>query len=306
MYPIEARTALGAAFIRASHLEVHNKPYVFNDHLATALLTQAEKNEFRERFAEQYNNWTKKTWFQEAKMTVLEDDFLGYMRTSPLVPEILARQAYAESFISSRSNIPINQYAILGAGLDTFALRNSDSNLKVYEIDRKIMVDFKKQRLVLSGFGRKDRYRSVSVDFESEDLAERLKDSGFSSNVPSVVSLLGVTPYLTFEGIENTFGALNNVLCPSSVVVFDYTLPEALDRTCGCPFTIELADRLAEIGEPLQISLRSEDYKMLLTRMGFNLIENLSPIDVHSRYFAGRSDGLQAAAFVCLAAAKKL
>lgn len=305
-YPIEAKTAVGSAFIRAAHVEVSERPYVFNDIFANMLLTHEEKKEFRESFSNQYYNWTTKKWYRDAGKTILEDHFLGYMQTSPLVPEVLARQVYAESHICTSSSRYFRQYLILGAGLDTFSLRNSDLDLKVYEIDRPIVAGFKKQRLISSDLEKMSRYCSVPIDFECEEFPEKLEESGFRTDLPSIVSWLGVTPYLTFKGIENTFHALSSVLCRSSIVVFDFTLPEALDSRGGCPFTIELADRLEKIGDPLQINLGSEAYVALAKKMGFNLLEILTPDNIQSRYFSSRTDGLRAAEFVCLAAVMRI
>ncbi|HWB93728.1 MAG TPA: class I SAM-dependent methyltransferase [Puia sp.] len=50
---------------------------------------------------------------------------------------IVARARFVEDLVASAMPKGIHQYVILGAGLDTLALRRRDlmANLKVYEID---------------------------------------------------------------------------------------------------------------------------------------------------------------------------
>lgn len=302
MYPREARTAMGAAFIRAAHLQVGHAPYVFEDYFAEALLEEDEKNDFREYFSGQYTSWLGQPWFPSIANSPVSDPFIGYMHTSPLVPEVLARQAYAEGFLT-RLGSKCMQYVILGAGLDTFSFRSSNPGLLVYEVDRKEVSGFKMSRATsLRGApGRAPVY--VPMNLGADDLSDRLLNAGLKRHLPTEVSCLGLTPYLTATSLQETLSSLRGVMCESSIVVFDYTLPEALNANEGCPFTIELARRLEELGDPLQLELDTEAYRNVLGKAGFRVLEHLSPPDIQEKYFEGRRDGLLAAKYVCLFAA---
>jgi methyltransferase (TIGR00027 family) len=302
MYPSEARTAMGAAFIRAAHLQVGHSPYVFEDYFAEVLLKQDEKNDFREYFSCQYTSWLGQPWFPSKANLPVSDPFLGYMRTSPLVPEVLARQAYAEGFLR-RLGSKCMQYVILGAGLDTFAFRSSNRDLIVYEVDRKEVSDFKMSRATLLRGAPGSAPVYVPMNLGADDLPSRLLKAGLKRHLPTQVSCLGLTPYLTATNLQETLGSLRGVMSESSVVVFDYTMPEALNANDGCPFTIELAGRLEELGDPLQLELDTEAYSRVINKAGFRVLEHLSPSDIQERYFEGRSDGLLAAKYVCLCAA---
>jgi methyltransferase (TIGR00027 family) len=302
MYPREARTALGAAFIRAAHTHFGHRPLVFEDRLADLLLEAEEKIEFREYFSHQFNSWRQQDWFQSRSGVFAGDAFIGYMRTSPLVPEVLARQAFAERILLG-SSTNYAQYVILGAGFDSFSFRNPDPNLVVYEVDRNEVSRFKRSRTALleNVVGRDPIY--VATTLGSTDLGVRLLRAGLRTDLPTLVSCLGLTPYLSLSELTEMFASVRRVLCRQSTIAYDYTMPEALSPAGGCPFTIELASRLDKLGDPLCLELSDDGHRRLLENSGFRLIEQLVPREIQERYFMGRRDGLSAASHVVLASA---
>lgn len=293
---------MGAAFIRAAHTQVGHSPLVFEDWLADVLLEADEKRDFKEYFACQFKSWCDQPWFQSFANGFVGDPFSGYMQTSPLVPEVLARQAFAEGILTASGTI-YGQYVILGAGLDTFSYRNPNSGLVVYEVDRNEVSTFKKSRtLSLRNVpGRAPIY--VAMTLEDGDLGGRLLKAGLQSNVPTLVSCLGLTPYLRLRDLTEMFASLRRVLDWRSAIAYDYTMPEALSPIGGCPFTIELAGRLDQLGDPLHLELNADGHRKLLEHSGFRLIEHLAPGEIQTRYFKDRKDGLSAASHVCLASA---
>jgi methyltransferase (TIGR00027 family) len=266
------------------------------------LLETDEKGEFREYFARQFNSWCQQPWFQSWSDGFSGDAFTGYMRTSPLVPEVLARQAFAEGILTS-SATTYSQYVILGAGFDTFAFRNLNPELVVFEVDRNVVSTFKESRssLLRNVPGRAPIYVATTLD--DGDLGGRLLQAGLRTDVPTLVSCLGLTPYLRLSELTEMFASVRRVLGRRSVIAYDYTMPEALSPTGGCPFTIELAARLDQLGDPLRLELSADGHRSLLEHSGFRLIEHLAPGEIQTRYFKGRSDGLSAASHVCLASA---
>jgi len=62
-----------------------------------------------------------------------------------------------------------------------------------------------------------------AVDFERDDLGERLAGAGFQQNPPAFFTWLGVVPYLTQEAIGNTLDYMESI--QNSEVVFDYMEP---------------------------------------------------------------------------------
>ena len=109
---------------------------------------------------------------------------------------MVARGRFVEDLVSQQVERGIDQYVILGAGLDTFVQRRPEmgSRLTVFEIDRPSPQAWKRQRLIELGFGVPDWLRFVPVDFEGGDAWwKRLASAGFDTSQPAVVASTGVS-----------------------------------------------------------------------------------------------------------------
>ncbi|MDB4946404.1 MAG: hypothetical protein JWP97_5938 [Labilithrix sp.] len=101
----------------------------------------------------------------------------------------------------------VDQYVILGAGLDTFAQRKPQlaSRFRIFEVDQPAPREWKRRRLEDLGFGVPAFLHLVPVDFEAGDTWwDRLPDAGFDRSRPAVVASTGVTTYLTRDTIAAT------------------------------------------------------------------------------------------------------
>src|SRR5262245_20970704 len=87
-----------------------------------------------------------------------------------------ARSRIAEDALSGAVDRGIRQVVILGAGLDTFALRNPHGarQIQIYELDHPATQAWKRQRLVKAQLALPPWLILVPVDFERDDLGEML------------------------------------------------------------------------------------------------------------------------------------
>ena len=104
---IPSRTALSVALRRAAH-QLHDSPVVFADPIAVAILGA--------------------TYAEELRRTPLRMDrpFSIALRAF-----LVARSRYAEDNLRRAVASGVDQYVLLGAGLDTFAYRNPFAKLRV-------------------------------------------------------------------------------------------------------------------------------------------------------------------------------
>ena len=116
----------------------------------------------------------------------------------------------------------VRQIVILGAGLDTFALRNPHGALgiRIYEVDYPATQAWKRQRLAEVQIALPPWLIFVPVDFERDDVGEKLVAAGFQQNSPAFFTWLGVVPYLTQDAIVSTLDYMASI--QDSEVVFDY------------------------------------------------------------------------------------
>ena len=281
-----SETAQFAAAHRAYHF-MHNRPAVLEDTAAIWLLGPPLR-------------------------TVLRVAPLRWLFWRPLLAKvrpisvfIVVRSRYAEDTLEHCIGDGCRQYVILGAGLDSWALRHDEPGVTVFELDRPETQQWKEARIQSRLGALPSHLRLIPVDFERESITDVLPSHGFDPRSNAFVSWLGTICYLTRGAIEETFASLAKVCAPGSRIVFDYFQP----KSTMSPADLQLFEVLDEggtrRGEPIQTFLDAEDMAEILFSAGFRVIEDLLASKIKRRYLAQRSDGLDIPDFVRLCCAER-
>jgi len=259
-----SKTALRVAIRRAAH-QLVEEPKVLDDPIAVRLLGSG--------FARDLERASHK----------VARDFRAFMA---------ARSRYVEDQLKDAVSKGVEQYVVLGAGLDTFAYRNPFPSLRVLEVDFPATQEWKRSMLAEAAIALPTNLVFVPLDFEHKTLAEGLSDAGFDAARPAFFGWLGVVPYLTLEAFRATIGTIAD-MARGSVVSFDYAFPpETLSPPRRLVFDA-LSARVAAAGEPFQLFFSPEELEAELRRMGFRRIEQIDSEHLNALYFAGRADGLK-------------
>jgi methyltransferase (TIGR00027 family) len=209
-------------------------------------------------------------------------------RTRSSRSSIVARARAAEDMVTTSG---ARQYVILGAGLDTFAQRDQGT-VRVFEVDAPAAQAWKRERLDELGLLDPRRPRLVPVDFEAgESWLGKVVASGLDPAIPTVVSMLGVTMYLTQEAISATLRAAAS-LAAASVMVFSYSRPVEMAPPEIRPVLEDAARGAAGSGHPWLSLLAPGEAASLARDAGFAGVRVVTSADLHDRYFADRHDGL--------------
>jgi methyltransferase (TIGR00027 family) len=197
----------------------------------------------------------------------------------------VARSRFAEDCIASAVNRGVRQAVVLGAGLDTFGLRNphAGKELRVFEVDRPATQQWKREFLAKANLQIPNWLSLVTVDFEKQAFLERLKAVGFNDGLPAFFTWLGVVPYLSRETVFATLSSIAGL--PYAEVVFDYGEPvDAYPPARRAGYEAMIA-RAAALGEPWLSFFVPNELGSALSAIGFGEIEDLSPRDIAIRYF---------------------
>jgi methyltransferase (TIGR00027 family) len=297
-----SKTAMGTALMRAYHA-AHDRPRIFDDFLAQQLITPEELRIIEARHLAAFQR------FDPAGAASCPDRasaLAGWMQSNGAPAIVFSRARYTEDLLEAGvRQQQVQQYVILGAGMDTFALRRPDllARLQVFEVDHPGTQAHKRRRLREAGREHPAQLHFIPVDFSRENLAKALEGSAYDPQAPSFFSWLGVTYYLTREAALATLRAIAQVAPPGSTVIFDYLDAEAFvpERTAR---RVHIMMKLVErVGEPMLTGFAPASLADDLAPLGLRLEENLSPADIEARFFAGRPDGYHACEQVHLARA---
>ena len=217
-----------------------------------------------------------------------EKDVLQFANQHPLASIghlfTAARSRIAEDALSGAVERGVRQIVILGAGLDTFALRNPHGarQVRLYEVDHPATQAAKLERLAEAQIALPPWLIFVPVDFEQDDLGEKLVAAGFQQNSPAFFTWLGVVPYLTEDAIGRTLDYVSSI--QNSEMVFDYMEPpEAFSEELR---QIERPrdEQLKKMGERSVSRFEPGDIAEILRSHGFRAIEDIDFQEIKSRF----------------------
>jgi methyltransferase (TIGR00027 family) len=186
----------------------------------------------------------------------------------------------------------VRQAIILGAGLDTFGLRNPYPGLRVFEVDHPTTQSWKRQLLADAKIPAPESLTFVPVDFERQSLRQQLIHAGFDFAIATATAWLGVVPYLTREAFAATARVLGRLPAGSSVV-FDYSQPREVLSPIERLMLDSLSARVAKVGEPFQLFFTPAELAEELARFDLTVVEDLDSSALNGRYLANRTDGLE-------------
>jgi methyltransferase (TIGR00027 family) len=176
---------------------------------------------------------------------------------------------------------------LLGAGLDTFSLRNPHAGLgvRVFEVDYPATQGWKRERLKQAGLAVPASLTFAPVDFERQSLADGLTAAGFQRDRPAFFQWLGVVPYLTREAVSATLDFIAGVA--ESEVVFDYAEPFENYPSERRAHVMAVAARAASLGEPWLSLFDPVKLSEMLRSEGCVVVEDLGRPEITERFYGG-------------------
>lgn len=251
-----SRTAIGVAALRAMHQELEPPPPVLDDPVTAELLgpeTMARLRATPERF-------------QTPGARALR-------------AHVVLRSRFAEDRWQQARAAGVEQFVILGAGLDTFAWRQPAWSLdaRVFEIDQPASQAHKRALLAAAGLAVPPNTSLVAVDFEREPLDAALARAGVRRDRPACFSWLGVMMYLEPAAVDTVFRTIAAWPAPSEII-YSFAPPAG-------PGEDRLARRAAGVGEPWRTRMEPDQLRDDLLETGFSHVAFLGIEEAEERYF---------------------
>jgi methyltransferase (TIGR00027 family) len=261
-----SRTAVATAYLRAAHQLLDARPLILDDPVAVSLLGR------------------------DAQRRILATA-AAYRKPEALAlrSHVVLRSRFAEDRLRDAVGRGVAQYVVVGAGLDTFALRQPAwaSALQIVEVDQAGSQAVKRARIGAAGLTVPENVIFAAIDFETESLSEGLCRNGVSTTRSTFFSWLGVTMYLTGAAIDATLGSM--AAFPSgSEVVLTFLPPIANTSGASAAAASRLEQRVADAGEPFVSRFDAESCADRLVAAGFTRVDMLTPEIAGENYYRRR------------------
>jgi methyltransferase (TIGR00027 family) len=260
-----SRTAVAAATARAAHLHVYPGTPIHVDDFALRLVGFSGPDPLRAAARQ----WS--------------------MPSPPRACAYFAlRHRYSEDRLERAIRRGVEQVVLLGAGLDSLALRRPElaERVELVEVDHPDSQRWKRARLQELGLAT-PAVTYLPVDFATESLEQRLIAADVRLDQPIFFSWLGVTQYI--DGAANDATLRFIAQRPrGSEVVFDFIVRNDLLDPSERVFSEDAARSSAEHGEPWLSTFEPDRLEGHLATLDFTEIERLTPRLAASRYYGGQ------------------
>jgi methyltransferase (TIGR00027 family) len=200
---------------------------------------------------------------------------------------IIARTKYFDAIFMEALKLGFDQIVIFGAGFDSRALRFNKLNkgTRIFELDAPITQQEKLKAYKSKKFITTENLVFVPIDFNKENVVEKIAQAGFMAGRKSLFLLEGVTMYLSQDAIENTFRFVSDVSGVGSLIVFDYIYAGVLRREKKYYGEGEIFKTLAKVGEEWTFALEEAEIEPFLSTYGFALKDHSGAQELEDRYF---------------------
>ncbi len=213
---------------------------------------------------------------------------------------VVARTKYIDYEFAKALHEDYEQILIFGAGFDSRVIRFQDISKKnrIFEIDAPITQSSKLQRYKELGIINPDNLTYIPVNFDKENIIDRLNEKGFAKNKKSLFILEGLTMYLQPESAVKTFKIIQEFAGAGSMIVFDYIYASVLRKENLYYGEKEIYKFASGADEKWYFGIEKGRAGDFLAEYGFEILNHMDSNDLENKFFkdkqgniAGRVNG---------------
>jgi len=190
------------------------------------------------------------------------------------------RTRYFDDRLEEQIGLGCRQVVILGAGLDTRAVRKQAPGVTYFEIEDLGTIAFKRARLAEGGIEAPITF--IPGNYVTDGLLRLLQTNGFRFDLPAYFIWEGNTMYLTGTSVTDVLKALSGCIDQFSIS-FDYMAEKVIDLSTGDQRTSEFVKRFAAMGAQWHFGV--DDLQALATEARMTVVENVRIAELHRTYW---------------------
>jgi methyltransferase (TIGR00027 family) len=201
----------------------------------------------------------------------------------PVKDLVKIRTKYLDDMLEKHLHSHVRQVVILGAGLDTRAVRKQAAGVRYFEIDDAATLKLKQACYGQHGIDVDVKF--IPGNYVTDGLIDLLRENGFDFDAPTFFIWEGNTMYLPMSSVKHTLAELRRYV-KHFWLSFDYMAEAVISKTTGDPGITSLVESFATMGAPWRSGIR--DIQGLARDLRLNLIENFKTSELYQAYWLGR------------------
>jgi methyltransferase (TIGR00027 family) len=198
----------------------------------------------------------------------------------PAVKDMVkTRTRYFDDILDAQIAAGVRQVVILGAGLDTRAVRKQSAGVRYFEIDDPATIDLKRHC-----YTRARIHAGVTLipgNYVTDNLIGLLQSNGFDLDAATYFIWEGNIMYLPFSAGTETLRELNRYV-KRFWLSFDYLSESVVRKRTGDPGLTALVVMFVDIGAPWVSGI--DDSLYFAREVGLEVVENITTGELYRRY----------------------
>ena len=199
---------------------------------------------------------------------------------------VLARTRLLDEVFVDALDRSFSQIVVLGAGMDTRALRfqNKNPGAMIFELDIHATQRYKRKVLERKQIALPEELVFALIDFNKQRLADVLSKAGYQEKQKTLFLWEGVTMYLEPEAVDGTLIFIRSSAAEGSVVAFDYVRASVLRRENTLYGEKGIYDTVARTGEEWTFGIENGAIEGFLAERGLKMLSHYTPSDLEAAY----------------------
>ena len=198
----------------------------------------------------------------------------------PAVKDMVkTRTRYFDDMLDAQIADGVGQVVILGAGLDTRAVRKQSAAVRYFEIDDPATMDLKRRCYTDARIN--SGVTLIPGNYVTDGLIDLLRSNGFDVAVPTYLIWEGNVMYMPLEDDLRTMLELRRHV-KRFRLSFDYLTESVITKTTGDASLTTLVESFAAMGAPWVSGI--DDIGTVAREAGLRVIENLTTGELYRRY----------------------
>ncbi len=200
---------------------------------------------------------------------------------------VLARTKLLDEIFLNALEKKVHQIVLLGAGMDTRALRfaNKNQGTKIIELDIEKTQQPKIEILRRKQVELPDELVFASIDFNKQSLSDVLITAGYQKDQQSIFLWEGVTMYLNSDAVDGTLSFIRESSQKGNRIAFDYIYASVLRQENKFYGEKEIFETVSRAGEGWKFGIEEGEIEKFLTERGFKMMSHYTPSELEERYF---------------------
>jgi methyltransferase (TIGR00027 family) len=200
-------------------------------------------------------------------------------RFPPVKDMVKTRTRYFDDMLESQIADDVGQVVILGAGLDTRAVRMKAAGVRYFEIDDPSTIELKRSCYANAGIDAD--MALIPGNYVADGLIDLLGANGFEFDVRTYVIWEGNVMYMPLASDKQTMLQLKRHV-KRFRLSFDYLTESVIRKTTGDESLTILVESFEAMGAPWLSGI--DDIHSLTDDVGLRVIENVTTGDLYRRY----------------------